>query len=203
MPARIVWECLWILYQLPNQHLRGRGRLDCLQKLPPGQVSLEGAVTCVDEIYGLAFQWPPSGQSITEGGVLTYQVALKTTPQSPVNVALQVSGDCQATPSTFINSATITVQTTARSTVSHLNTEAYTCTVKHVITTNDPDYQNALHLAPVISVLAKGCGQGEFLGAYDRKYNGTQCVCQQNYFLPPQSDCVICPTEKSECKTMV
>ena len=74
---------------------------------------------------------------------------------------------------------------------------SYTCRVTHsVVSSDDVPFLGGTLLLNVIST---GCGEGEFLGAFDRGVNETTCVCSSNYFLPPGSECAPCPGTESTC----
>ena len=165
-----------------------------------GKTSLPGSVTCTEEVYGLTFAWPPSQQSVTEGGTLQYTIGLKTVPSSDVVVSISViGGGCTVSPSAITNAGQVSVSTYTDQNYTHIDTLSYECVLKHTITTADEDYKLMRDSEKTISVLSKGCGVGEYLGAYERKNNGSQCICGRGYFLPPQSECIDCPLDVSIC----
>ena len=57
----------------------------------------DGAQICTaivaDELPGLGYIWPLSGQSVTEGGIMSYQVRLNTVPNDTVSVGVTVEDE--------------------------------------------------------------------------------------------------------------
>eukprot|EP00945_MAST-04E_sp_MAST-4E-sp1_P004948 g4948.t1 len=174
------------------------------------------ATNCINEssstgcsavaLNGIVFAWPIGGRSVTEGGVLTYQISLNQEfpPSLPVTVAISVlDGPCTVNPyritNLLANTVTIQVTTGDDHQFAALDSVAYVCVLNHSVSTNDVKYKAALNPVVTLSVLSNGCGRGEFLGPYERKHNGAECICAENYFLSHMGGCEPCPQDSSTC----
>ena len=157
-------------------------------------------------LNGIVFEWPIGGQSVTEGGTLSYQIGMNrdSPPSLPVTVTISVvDGPCTVSPfrTSYLDSQPVTIQVTTvnDNRFSALDSVAYVCVLNHTLSTNDIKYKAALNPVVTLSILSKGCGRGEFLGPYERKHDGTECICAKNYFLSHLGSCDLCPRDSSIC----
>eukprot|EP00944_MAST-04C_sp_MAST-4C-sp1_P003651 g3651.t1 len=150
----------------------------------------------------------PAEGFITESGVFRYSLSLTKSPAStPVNIIVSSAGNgCNVIKSklTFTVSAwnakkEVEIAIADDKKFFAKGSVSYTCEITHSIETQDVDYKNLLSRSFTLYVTSNGCGDGEFLGEYDRGNNGTQCVCSRQYFLSRDGKCAICPSDKSEC----
>jgi hypothetical protein len=144
-------------------------------------------------------------KTVTEGAVASYAVRLSD--PSPRNPALRISGstdqcklsltDLTFTTTNWDVDQRIDVSIADDGKYLAKDTIIFSCVLTHNETSTDTVYPI---LTSTITAISTGCGTGEYVGAYNRE-NGTQCACQQNYFLPPNSGCVACP-EGSLCPSV-
>ena len=153
----------------------------------------------------------PNEGFVSEGGVYQYKFSLTTPPQNDnVNVMIEsLDAKCNVPVATvtfttvnWLTQQTVRVEVNEDGKFLAKESTSYQCNIRHTIDTQDAIYQSIGAETFSLSVTSTGCGLGEFLGAYSRKNNGTECVCQQNYFLPPNSDCVTCPADQSVCTSL-
>ena len=76
----------------------------------------------------------------------------------------------------------------------------YTCKLLHTFVSNDKIYNLVTEEILRLKITSAGCGVGEYLGPYPRADNGTECVCNNLYYLPPKSFCRLCPADISVCE---
>ena len=77
---------------------------------------------------------------------------------------------------------------------------SYTCRVTNTLKSSiGTEYANRIL---TLDVTSSGCGEGEYLGEYDRGKDQTNCICLQTYYMPRQNkmDCAKCPSETSVCE---
>ena len=150
---------------------------------------------------------PLDGGFVSEGGIFQYNLKLTTAPEAldvKINI-ISSNKNCKVmTPlvSFATNNYYIaqTVQISAADDGQFYAKESvsYNCELQHVIDSDDMVYKNLAAISFDLSVTSTGCGLGEFLGAYNRGKDGRKCICSLNYYLPPYSDCLICP-DNSNC----
>ena len=166
-------------------------------------------VTTNDAAAG--FSGLPAEGFVSEGGVFQYKFGLTTPPQSKdVNVKIEsLNTNCKVpvatqtfTTANWMTQQIVRIEVNIDGKFLAKESTSYQCNIRHTVDTQDSIYQSIAAETILLSVTSTGCGLGEFLGAYQRKDNGTQCICSQNYFLPLNSDCVTCPTEKSACVSL-
>jgi hypothetical protein len=154
---------------------------------------------------------PFATKSVTEGAVTSYKVRLLTPPFSS-NVAVTVSS---STDQCKLSSTDLTFTTTNWNVDQPIDVSVnddgkyyakditiFSCVLTHTVTSIDAMYATLAPVTSTLTAISTGCGLGEFLGAYNRKNNGAECACQQNYFLPPNSDCETCPVDRSVCASL-
>ncbi len=150
-------------------------------------------------------------KSATEGGVVSYNTRLVTLPSSNVLVKIIPSPPlrCSVTPSTLTFSRTswdidqlVLVEVKDDGIFLAKDYHSYDCSLTYTIESLDPLFSSLNDFKSKINVLSKGCGTGEFIGAYDRKNNGSECICSVRFFLPTGEECKDCPREKSFCNAM-
>ena len=152
----------------------------------------------------------PAQGFVSEGSVYQYSFKLSMSPQAgTVSIRLSSSSGRCSTSQTSVSFTTANwdaFQTMQISTVQDnaffaKGSTSYQCNIKHEVDTDDTIYTNLAAETFPLSVTSTGCGLGEFLGAYNRANNGTECICSQNYYLPPKSDCLVCP-DNANCATL-
>ena len=144
-------------------------------------------------------------KTVTEGAVASYAVRLSDPSARKPALRISSSTDQCKLSLTDLTFTTTNWDVDQRIDVSiaddgkYLAKDAiiFSCVLTHNVTSTDTVYPI---LTSTITAISTGCGTGEYVGPYNRE-NGTQCVCQQNYFLPPNSECVACP-EGSLCPSV-
>ena len=153
----------------------------------------------------------PAQGFVSEGGIYQYSLKLSISPQAnTVSILLSSSNSKCAALQTSVSFTTAnwdtfqTIQISAEQDNAFFAKEStsYQCNINHEVDTDDTLYTNLATETFSLSVTSTGCGLGEFLGAYNRANGGTECICSQNYFLPPNSDCVTCPADQSVCSSL-
>ena len=77
---------------------------------------------------------------------------------------------------------------------------SYTCLVTHNLTSSiGTKYKDRVL---TLDVTSSGCGEGEFLGAFNRGIGDQKCICSVGYYLPELSECLRCPAESSVCDVL-
>ena len=150
----------------------------------------------------------PTEGFVSEGGIYQYKLRLTTPPKNlNVNIKLNSLNDkCKidVMPNAF-TSATYNTPQNIRILVNDdfkfyaKESVSYICEIQHRIESQDEFYKNIEAINFDLHITSTGCGLGEYLGVYDRGNNGTECICSPQHFLPPNSDCKVCPIEKAVC----
>ena len=148
-------------------------------------------------------------RSVTEGAGFDFQIRLRLSPISG-NVVLKISSSsskCSVKPrkvtftgSTWDQSRKIEIETEDDRRYFAKSTLTYQCILTfETETSTDTAYSLLNAVTSVVKVISSGCGAGEYLGIFNRKNNGKECVCGVRFYLSKSGKCRDCPPLTSTC----
>ena len=152
----------------------------------------------------------PISESKTEAGTLTYNVKMNGEPPSSTSLTVTASISsndprCKVSTGTFMFSQsnwneeqTIEIVTNDDGLFLAKDAISYTCLITYTLTSSDITEEYTPRTL-TLDVTSSGCGDGEFLGKYDRGQGQKMCICAMSFFLPSNSECTACPAKASVC----
>jgi hypothetical protein len=184
--------------------------VDC----PEGRTSNPGAATvneCFEKTLG-SLVGVPTSASGDELSLYKIKVSLGQSPETePVQVLVKSDKPlkCQVSLSSLtFDTNTWNIKTDLEINLGEDNkylakgAVSFICKITFSLISTDARYSSMPDKLLELSVTSTGCGDGEFLGKYNRNNNGTQCICSQSYYLPPVSNCIRCPPDMSICDSL-
>ena len=146
----------------------------------------------------------PSGAQNTEGEIYSYTLQLIEAPTHKVSVSLNTSSDNCAVigpRSIELNDAGATVKILSRRAAATANGSIVSpCTINHHLESADSRYAGLAPQRFTLQQRSKGCGVGEYFGAFSRSHD-TECICGPKYYKPPLRDCEECLDKGMLCNT--
>ena len=197
---------------------RSKKWADCVPCSSDSDVPNDDQSACVnpDSLKGIS--GISNSESKTEGGTITYIVKMNgeyPSTTASVTVTLSIaSNDPRCSVSSGDNivfsaanwdkpDQTIEIVTKDDGLFLAKDSISYTCLITHTLTSSNTKLYTPVLSSRVLKlkVTSTGCGKSEFIGSAPkiRGSDSRKCICKEDFFLPPLSDCVQCPKEKSIC----